>query len=138
MLIAENGFVLGTMIHEHSMNIFHLGDKHHIQHKNDDADNAFKQGVKLQKRTACHYIDQKSRQPHKQEKSKPKAEHGGDDADNVHHFLAEMIVDPAVELRKVFRILLQALCGFFSGLHKVAVTRHKRFNKADNTANKRE
>ena len=126
------------MIHKQSLYILHQGNRPHICYKNYDTHNA------LDCRLPCvtvniaeNKVGDLTRQPHKEEECQNKADNAGNNADNRHHLWAEMIRQPAVELRHFLRSVILKLCCLFGGLHQTLVSENHLLNKAYRTSYER-
>ena len=113
--------MLGSVIHKHTVNIFHSRNQSHIGNEYYYSHNTLEKRMKFLKIAARHKVDKPRRKPHKQEKCEPESEHGGNNAYDIHHFRPETVVKPAVEFRHILLVFGKTLSGFFSRLHKIPV-----------------
>ena len=59
VFIAKNRFVLRSVIHKHTVNIFHMRNSEHIKNKYDYSDYALKKRMKFKQLSEGYFIDNK-------------------------------------------------------------------------------
>ena len=85
------------------------------------------------------HVDEPGGKPHEQDDGEGHPEQHGDDADDRHHLLVEVVFQPLVEfagLRVVVRVLVEV--DLVGGVHEILVTVLHGLEKGDDTADDRE
>ena len=120
VLIAEDGLVLGSMVHEHPLDVAHVGNQRKVEDEDGNFGQSFQSG---QRQRVADVIlekaDQRGGQKGKEEQRHRQREQQDAALQEGHKFISEQLTQFLLKFGWLFRFFVQS--GFFGSFHQTFV-----------------
>ena len=135
VLVAEDGLVLGAVVHKDAADVAHLGDGGKVADQDNHLDDTLQRGQRQRVlEEAAEEIDDGGRQEGEEKDGDDKRNHQDAPFQKGHEFVAQRIAQLLLKGGGFLLLVVQA--GLFGGLHQALVAGGQRIDKVKDAADK--